>query len=206
MGTSAGEPWCRRRGPAKDPPRSRHDHGAVGVGNTGSELARLGRGFGMRVVAVKRTADDSLAAELGPEWLRTFDALDDLLAESDVVSVHLPMIPETVDFIGEAQLSRMKPGALLINISRAPMANRAALEAALRRGHLGGAGMDVFWEEPAPLDDPLLAMPNVVVTPHIAGDTRETERRLAELTAENVRRVARGEPPAYLVGVDVDAG
>lgn len=191
-------------------PKTRRVHGMtlglVGVGNTGGELARLGRGFGMSVVAVKRTADDALAAELGLEWLGTFDSLDDLLAESDVVSVHLPMIPETVDFIGEAQLSRMKPGALLINISRAPMVNRAALESALRRGHLGGAGMDVFWEEPAPLDDPLLAMPNVVVTPHIAGDTRETERRLAELTAENVRRVARGEPPAYLVGVDVDAG
>lgn len=159
----------------------------------------------MRVIAVKRTADEDLATELGLEWLRTFDALDDLLADSDVVSLHLPMIPETVDFIGEVELSRMKSGALLINISRAPMVNRAALHAALESGHLGGVGLDVFWEEPVPKDDPLLGLPNAVITPHIAGDTRETERRLAELTAENVRRLARAETPAYLVGVDVDA-
>ena len=160
----------------------------------------------MRVIAVKRTPDDALAAELGLHWLGTFDALHELLGESDVVSLHLPMIPETVNFIGEAELADMKPGALLLNISRAPMVNRAALLAALESGHLGGAGLDVFWEEPVPANDPMLALPNVVVTPHIAGDTRETERRLAELTAENVQCLARNETPAYVVGVDVDAG
>jgi phosphoglycerate dehydrogenase-like enzyme len=137
--------------------------------------------------------------------LETFELLDRLLAESDVVSLHLPMVPETVDFMNGARLARMKPGALLINISRAPMVEKQALTQALRSGQLGGAGLDIFWTEPAPPDDPLLAMPNVIVTPHIAGDTQEVENRLAELTAENVRRIARGEPPRYMVGHDAEA-
>ena len=82
---------------------------------------------------------------------------------------------------------------------------RALLDA-LRSGHLGGAGVDVWWEEPADPADPLLALPNLILTPHIAADTVESEHRLAALTAENVRRVARGEKPRYVVGVDVDAG
>ena len=86
------------------------------------------------------------------------------------------------------------------------MLNRDALLAALRSGHLGGAGLDVWWEEPADPADPLLAMRNLILTPHIAADTAESEQRLAELTAENVRRIARGERPRYVVGVDVDAG
>jgi D-3-phosphoglycerate dehydrogenase / 2-oxoglutarate reductase len=189
-------------------PKTRRLHGMtlglVGVGNTGSELARLGRGFGMRVIAVKRTEDHALAAELGLSWLKTFDSLNELLTDSDVVSLHLPMIPETVDFLSDAQFARMKRGALLINISRAAMVNRGALESALDSGQIGGVGLDVFWEEPVPRDDPLLNLPNVVITPHIAGDTKETEQKLAELSAENIHRIARAEDPAYLVGVDID--
>ena len=180
--------------------------GLVGLGNTGEALAKLAVPFGMRVVAVKRSADDALARELGLAWLSTMERLPELLAESDFVSLHLPQTPETVDLIGTDALARMKPGACLINISRAPMLNRDALLAALRSGHLGGAGLDVWWEEPADPADPLLAMRNLILTPHIAADTAESEQRLADLTAENVRRIARGEPPRYVVGVDVDAG
>jgi phosphoglycerate dehydrogenase-like enzyme len=180
--------------------------GLVGLGNTGEALAKLAVPFGLRVVAVKRSADDALARELGLAWLGTMERLPELLAESDFVSLHLPQTPETVDLIDAQALARMKPGACLINISRAPMLNRAALLAALRSGHLGGAGLDVWWEEPADPADPLLAMRNLILTPHIAADTAESEQRLAELTAENVRRIARGEPPRYVVGVDVDAG
>jgi phosphoglycerate dehydrogenase-like enzyme len=180
--------------------------GLVGLGNTGEALARLAVPFGLRVVAVKRSADDALARELGLTWLGTMDRLPELLAESDFVSLHLPQTPETVDLIGANELSSMKRGAFLINISRAPMVNRAALTEALRSGHLGGAGLDVWWQEPADPADPLLALRNVVLTPHIAADTTESETRLAELTAENVRRVARGEAPRYVVGVDVDEG
>ena len=180
--------------------------GLVGLGNTGEALARLAVPFGLRVVAVKRSAGDALARELGLTWLGTMDRLPELLAESDFVSLHLPQTPETVDFIGRDELSRMKSGAFLINISRAPMVNRAALAEALQSGHLGGAGLDVWWQEPADPADSLLALRNVVLTPHIAADTTESETRLAELTAENVRRIARGEAPRYVVGVDVDEG
>ena len=96
--------------------------------------------------------------------------------------------------------------AFLINISRAPMLNKRALHDALQSGQLGGAGLDVWWQEPADPDDPLLSLPQLILTPHIAADTVESELRLAELTADNVRRIARGEQPYYVVGVDVDAG
>ena len=180
--------------------------GLVGLGNTGEALARLAVPFGLRVIAVKRSADDALARELGLAWLGTLQRLPELLAESDFVSLHLPQNASTVDLIGARELAQMKPGAFLINISRAPMLNKRALLDALQSGHLGGAGVDVWWDEPADPADPLLALPQVIVSPHIAGDTREVEQRLAELTADNVRRIARGESPRYVVGVDVDAG
>jgi len=162
--------------------------------------------FGLRVIAVKRTRDDALARSLGLAWLGGMERLPELLAESDFVSLHLPHIPETVDLIGARELGQMRQGSYLINISRAPMLNRRALLEALSSGHLGGAGLDVWWEEPADPADPLLAMRNVLLTPHIAADTTQTEQRLADLTADNIRRLQRGEPPRYVVGVDVDAG
>lgn len=180
--------------------------GLVGLGNTGEALARLAVPFGLRVIAVKRSADPELARTLGLDWLGTMERLPQLLAESHFVSLHLPQTPETVDLISAREMQQMRRGAYLINISRAPMLNRHALLDALRSGQLGGAGVDVWWEEPADPADPLLDLPNVLLTPHIAADTAETELRLAELTADNVRRIVRGEPPQYVVGVDVDAG
>jgi phosphoglycerate dehydrogenase-like enzyme len=180
--------------------------GLVGVGNTGSELAKLAAGFGLRVIAVKRTVDAELAKDLGLSLLGSFDDLAEVLGQSDFVSLHLPMVPDTVGFIDRAELDMMKEGSFLINISRAPLVNKAALYDALASGKLGGAGLDVFWQEPAAPDDPFLSLDNVVISPHIAADTYETEQRLAELTAENVRLVARGEKPKCVVGIDVDAG
>lgn len=180
--------------------------GLVGVGNTGEALARLAVPFGLRVIAVKRSADDALARELGLAWLGTMERLPELLAQSDFVSLHLPQNPQTVDFFGAREMASMKRGAFLINIARAPMLDKQALHDALVSGQVGGAGVDVWWQEPADPADPLLALPQVVLTPHIAGDTMEVETRLAELTAANVRSLARGEPLRYVVGVDVDAG
>jgi phosphoglycerate dehydrogenase-like enzyme len=180
--------------------------GLVGLGNTGEALAALAVPFGLRVIAVKRSADDALAQRLGLAWLATMDRLPQLLAESDFVSLHLPQSPQTVDLIGAAQLGQMKRGAFIINISRAPMLNKAALFDALRSGYVGGAGLDVWWNEPAYPADPMVALPIVIITPHIAADSAETEQRLAELTADNVRRLSRGESLRYVVGVDVDAG
>jgi phosphoglycerate dehydrogenase-like enzyme len=176
----------------------------IGVGKTGAELAKLARGFGIRVIAIKQTPDPVLAKALGIAFMGGLADLPKVLAEADFVSLHLPNNKNTAGFLGQRQFAQMKPGALLVNIARAPMVDKAALQEALASGHLGGAGLDVCWQEPIDPRDPLLALPNVIVTPHIAGDTEELELRLAELAAANIRLVADGKKPAYVVGVDVD--
>lgn len=174
--------------------------GMVGVGKTGEELAPVARAFGMKVVGVKRTADIGLAGRLGMDWLRDMGALDELLGISDVVSIHLPLEPSTVGFFGRACFAAMKPGAILINIARGPIVERQALLDALRTGALAGAGLDVLWDEPIDPADPLLSFANVIVTPHIAAQSHETQKTLAALVAENIRRVARGEAPRFALG------
>jgi phosphoglycerate dehydrogenase-like enzyme len=171
----------------------------VGIGPTGEELARLAVGIGMRVTAVKRTVDRRLQDELGLAFLGGVADLPRVLAEADFVSLHLPLAPETTGFIGTRELGLMKRGSFLINIARGPLVDKGALLDALRSGWLGGAGLDVFWEEPPDPDDPLLRLANVVATPHIAGATHDVDERLARIVAANVERVARGEPPRYLV-------
>lgn len=170
--------------------------GMVGLGKTGEELARLVAPLGMRVMAVKRSPDPALAKRLGIE-IDTMDGLDHLLGEADYVSVHLPLEPATVGFFDAVRLARMKKGACLINIARGPIVDQNALFDGLRSGRLGGAGLDVFAQEPIDPDDPLLALPNVVVTPHVAGATQEMQQRLAELSAANIRLVAAGQLPLH---------
>lgn len=169
--------------------------GMIGVGNTGTELAKMVAGLGMRVIAVKRSADAKLAAELGLYFLGTMDQLDRMLAESDVVSLHLPLGSETKGFLGREHFAAMKRGSIFINIARAPIVQKDALYDALTSGHLAGAGLDVFWEEPASPDDPMLRLPNVVLTPHIAGTTVDVLMNLARAAADNIRRVAAGQRP-----------
>jgi phosphoglycerate dehydrogenase-like enzyme len=179
--------------------------GLVGVGSTGTVLARLARGFGMRVTAVKRTIDRVLERELGLAFLGTIAQLDVMLAEADFVSIHLPLEPATVGFFGRREFAMMKTGSALVNIARAPIVDKAALYEALRSGRLAGAGLDVFWDEPADPEDPLLRLPNVIVTPHVAGASAEIHERLAETVAANVRAVERGEAPRHLVLSEKDA-
>ena len=178
--------------------------GMVGVGNTGSELARLAGGFGMKVLGVKRTGDDAMAKRLGMDWLRDMRSLPELLGVSDVVSIHLPLEPSTVDFFGPSCFAAMKRGAILINIARGPIVHRGALLEALGSGRLAGAGLDVLWDEPIDPVDPLLGFSNVVVTPHIAAQSYETQMTLAALVAENIRRVARGEVPRFALSTSPD--
>lgn len=173
--------------------------GLLGLGNTGAELAKLVAGLGMRVMAVKRTADQALARELGLAYMADMSGLDEMLAQSDFVSIHLPLEPATTGFVGERVLSRMKPGSILINIARAPIVDKVALHAALQQGKVAGAGLDVFWEEPADPADPLLKLPNVMLTPHIAGTTYEVMERLARVAADNIRLVLAGKQPLYPV-------
>ena len=158
--------------------------GLVGFGAVPAILAPVLAALGCRVLYTARTPR-AVPYE--------FHDLDTLLAESDVVSLHVPQTPETAGMIGPAALARMKPGAILINTARGGLVDEAALCAALRSGHLGAAGLDVFATEPTPGDNPLLALDNVVVAPHVAWVTTGTFARSFETAAANVRRLAAGE-------------
>ncbi|MCL6552606.1 MAG: phosphoglycerate dehydrogenase [Firmicutes bacterium] len=174
--------------------------GVVGFGAIGRAVARRAAGFGLQVLAYDVAPDEAAARALGVRLC----SLDELLAQSDFVSVHVPLLPETRGLIGEATLARMKPGAILINTSRGPVVDEAALLRALQSGHLGGAGLDVFVEEP-PVDWTLVQLDHVVATPHVASHTRETLARMDRACAEAVLAVLRGERPAHVVNPEVYA-
>jgi len=125
--------------------------------------------------------------------------LDDLLAESDVVSLHVPLTPDTERLIDAAAIARMKPGAVIVNTARGGLIDEAALVGALRTGRLGAAGLDVFEAEPTPAGSALLALDNVVCTPHLAWLTRETLERSLAVAVENCRRLAAGEDLVHRV-------
>jgi glycerate dehydrogenase len=158
--------------------------GIVGYGRIGRAVATVGRAFGMRILAARRGRGDD------PECVE----FDTLLRESDVVSLHCPLTPETREIIDAAALAKMKPNAFLINTSRGPLVNEAALAAALNAGQIAGAGLDVLAVEPPPATNLLLAARNCVITPHVAWATREARRRLIACTAENLRAFAAGRP------------
>jgi phosphoglycerate dehydrogenase-like enzyme len=173
--------------------------GIVGLGRTGSAVVPMARGFGMRVWAVKRSVSAGMREAMGLDWLETERNLPELLRESDFVSLHVPLNRQTEKLIGRAELAIMKPGAFLINVARGRVIDREALRAALGEGRLAGAGLDVFWDEPINPADPLLAMPNVIATPHVANMTVETIETIARAAADNIRRVRSGLPPAHQI-------
>ena len=159
--------------------------GLIGFGSIPRILAPILVAMGCRVIYhARRPVEDSGLA------YRSFDAL---LAESDIVSLHVPETAETKGFFDVAVLGRMKPGAILINTARGGLVDQAALVAALASGRLGGAGLDVFAVEPTEPNEPLLALPNVVATPHIAYLTTGTFDRSFAIAAENCRRAMTGE-------------
>jgi phosphoglycerate dehydrogenase-like enzyme len=171
--------------------------GLVGLGRTGSAVVGMARGFGMRVWAVKRTVSEGMCEAMGLEWLKTYHHLPELLRESDFVSLHVPLNQDTAGLIGADEIAVMKPGAFLINVARGRVVDRSALLAALREQRLGGAGLDVFWDEPIDPDDPLLALPNVIATPHVANMTLETIETIARVAAENIHLVQAGLSPLH---------
>jgi len=165
--------------------------GIIGFGAIGRMVARRLAGFEVTLLYhSRRRLDAGEEAALGVAWRE----LDELLAECDVVTLHCPLTPQTVGLIGAPQLARMKPGALLINTARGGVVDEAALVAALRSGHLGGAAVDVFDMEPPPPDHPLLSCDNVIVTPHCAATAYENSERSVRHWLANIERVARGEP------------
>ncbi|HET9017841.1 MAG TPA: D-glycerate dehydrogenase [Thermomicrobiaceae bacterium] len=173
--------------------------GIVGMGRIGSAVAARARGFGMRVLY----ADSRPAPGAESATGATRRELDDLLGESDFVTIHVPLTPETRGLIGPRELALMKPTAVLINTSRGPVVQTDALTRALDQGSIWGAGLDVTDPEPLPADSPLLHMQQVVVTPHIASASEATRSRMAELAAENVIAVLRGETPPRCLNPEV---
>lgn len=169
--------------------------GLVGLGQVGRRLASICRqGLAMRVLAFDPYVSPDRAGDYGVELT---DALEPLLRESDVVSIHAPLTPETRGIVDRAALAQMKPTAYLINCARGGLVDEDALLEALEGGRLAGAGLDVFVDEPTPADHPLFRLENVVVTPHVAGSSDEALRLMAETVAEDVLCVLRGEPPAH---------
>jgi phosphoglycerate dehydrogenase-like enzyme len=160
--------------------------GLVGFGAVPRILAPILAAMGCSVLYTARTRVDVPIA--------AYRTLDRLLAEADIVSLHLPLVPETQHVIDAAALGRMKPGAILINTGRGGLVDMPALAAALSSGRIAGAGLDVFEVEPLPEGDPVLSLPNVVATPHIAWLTTGTFDRSFALAAENCRRIASGAP------------
>ena len=173
--------------------------GIVGLGRIGKELARMAAGFNMRILATAHTADPETAREFGV----TFVSLDELLAESDFVSLHVALNDETHHLIGARELELMKPTGILINAARGRVVDTEALLAALRNGTIQAAGLDVTAPEPLPSDHPLVGMPNCVIAPHIASATVETRDNMAIMAARNLVAVLTGEKPASIINPEV---
>ncbi|MBA3627433.1 MAG: D-glycerate dehydrogenase, partial [Chloroflexi bacterium] len=164
--------------------------GIVGFGRIGREMAKRARGFGMRVLYydVHRATPEE-EAELGAESVD----MKRLLSESDFVSLHTNLSPETHHLLDAAAFAQMKPGAIVINTSRGQVIDHEALYDALKSGHLFGAGLDVTDPEPLRADHPLVTLPNCLVVPHIASASEMTRDRMAEMAAANLLAGLRGE-------------
>jgi glyoxylate reductase len=170
--------------------------GLVGMGQIGAALARRARAFGMTIAYTNRSdADPALVAELGAVRL----PLDELLATSDVVSLHCPYSPETHHLIGAAQFETMRPTAFLVNTARGPVVDEAALVAALEAGKIAGAGLDVFENEPT-VHPGLVSRDDVVLVPHLGSATVQTRTAMARLAARNALAVLAGDPPVTPIG------
>ena len=161
--------------------------GIIGYGDLGRETARLAEAFGMTIVVAQSFSGSSHQGRL---------PLSELLPQSDVVSLHCPLSPQTEKLVDDAFLSQMKPGALLINTARGGLVDERALAEALRSGQLGGAGLDVLSSEPPPRDHVLLAddIPNLIITPHNAWGTRECRQRLLDGVVSNIENWKAGTP------------
>lgn len=169
--------------------------GIIGLGRIGYEVARRAKAFDMKIVYYDPVRNKN--AEEDPKIQHR--ALDDLLKTSDFVTVHVPLTPETTHLIGKKELRLMKKTAYLINTSRGPVVDEKALGRALKESWIAGAGLDVFTQEPLPLDSPLIELENVVLTPHMGTHTVETRRLMISAIVEDIKRALAGEVPLNLV-------
>lgn len=162
--------------------------GIIGLGSIGMAVARLAKAFGMNILAYNRSQSPQ-----GRE-IATYVDLDTLLAQSDVVSLHCPLFPETKGIINARSIAKMKDGAILLNTSRGPLVEEAALTQALNAGKLRGAAVDVVSREPIVEGNPLLACKNCIITPHMAWAPVESRQRLLDTVVDNIRAFLDGKP------------
>ncbi|GLV57475.1 hydroxyacid dehydrogenase [Dictyobacter sp. S3.2.2.5] len=167
--------------------------GIVGLGSIGRRIAQLGHAFGMRVLATRRSVEPGMT-DPDVDQLYPMDHLQEMLRHSDYVVLSVPLTPQTEKLIGEPELRAMQPHAYLVNVARGQIIDEKMLIRALKEGWIAGAGLDVTQEEPLPASSPLFSLPNVILTPHISGDSVHYDRRLTELFANNLRRYRAGEP------------
>ena len=172
--------------------------GVVGTGLIGKEVVRRLQGWDVQILLSDVVQDPTLTERYGARYVE----LSDLLCESDVITLHAPLLPTTRHLIDEAALRSMKPTAYLVNTARGPLVDEAALARALAEGQIAGAAIDVFEVEPLPADSPLLKLDNVTLTQHVAGVTHESMRAMTAMAVDNVARVLRGEPPTSCVNPD----
>lgn len=169
--------------------------GLIGLGGIGSRVAELARGLGMEVLAWTRNPSPERARRTGV----TFAPLEVVLGESDVISLHLLLTPETENLLGAAELDRMKPGAVFINTARGELVDEAALIARLRDRRIAAAGIDVYRQEPLPSGHPLLGLDNLVATPHVGFNTPEATMAMVDFGIDNLVRYFAGDPINVIV-------
>lgn len=171
-------------------------HGIIGMGNIGREVAKLSKAFGTKIIYYDayRISEDR-EKELGI----VYAPLNELLANADIVSVHVPLLPETRNLIGQEQLKLMKANAVLINVARGNIVDEQALAEAIKNGVLLGAALDTFASEPVNKDNPLFQFDNVLVTPHIAGGTCDVLKTVLYLSFQNIKKVESGALPDNLI-------
>jgi glyoxylate reductase len=173
--------------------------GIVGAGRIGYAVAQRAKGFNMKILFYDVIPRPEIERDFGAKKAD----LDTLFRESDFVSIHVPLMKETHHLVNAEKLKLMKKTAYLINNSRGPVVDEKALYEALKNGQIAGAGMDVFEQEPTPLDNPLLKLDNVVVAPHISSASFETRSKMAEMVADNLVKFFEGKQPPNLVNPDV---
>jgi D-3-phosphoglycerate dehydrogenase len=174
--------------------------GLVGIGHVGTRVAEICRlAFSCRVLACDPYLDAATVAARGAEKVE----MDRLLAESDVVSLHLPLTGESRNLMDAGTFARMRPGAIFVTTARGLIHDEPALHAALASGHLGGAGLDVWEDEPPPVNHPLLHLPNVILTQHTAGVTHESRANISRIAALGFAEAAHGRLPPRVINREV---
>ena len=172
--------------------------GIIGAGNIGRKVARRLKAFETNIIYYDPFPAAELETELGARKV----SLEELVRTADIISLHVPLLKETWGLVGKREFALMKPAAVIINTCRAEIVDQDAFFAALQSRKIAGAGLDVFYQEPAPADDPFLQLDNVIVSPHTAGHALEGWNRRISFAWENIQRVAAGQVPASIVRVD----